>query len=189
MNAKTRIWIVFLSHLCYEMEKTINNYLDNGRMKELQEVLNFCNAILPKFMADIEVNSEKINLESDVLLRLEGLNLTEIDLFSKVFGKRAKERYNNVILSSLSARYHVNDGSLYYYGAKGINFCYIDGGDIGPFPRERDQEISKRNIERFDMGFMYYFSKHIGLDFAGTNSFFSEYLPLKMGKKIKLQLV
>jgi len=171
------------------MEKTINHYLDNGRMKELEEVLNFCNAILPKFMADIEANSELINLESDVLLRLEGLNTTEMDLFSTVFGKRAKERYNNVILSSLSARYHVDNGGLYYYGAKGINFCYIDGEDIRPIPGERHQETAKKNTDRFEKDFMYYFEKYIGSDFAGTDKYFSEYLPLKIGKKIKLQLV
>lgn len=190
MKKEQKVWIVFLTHLYYEIEERIDFCVASPNDTSLESINEFKKNFIKKLKSVWRDGVKNVNFKNsgDIFINLKHYRLLEFgssycsnisDVFRDIFGKDMFDTYYKLIYNcEVCLVYDLHSGGKlrFYRGDKTKNFQF-QNDVIEPYVIADVGENLQEKIKKgFDKDFLVFFEKHIGMDFSKAENFFEVYL-------------
>ncbi|MFZ4648843.1 MAG: hypothetical protein ACOYMB_04440 [Patescibacteria group bacterium] len=185
MTNNQKIWIVFLVHICYTIEKRINALIEKGGSTNLTPITKMWDELIPKIHDYWKYGNEIIR-RNHQFLSIDYDRVSQDKVFYLLFGAGISEIYAFNVCSGLAKiNYFTMQNELFYFDDFGGKAFHFQDGELKPYFDKDRPERNQRNLDNFDKDFVKYFEKHIGNDFSKAENYFEVYLKSLVSSNIK----
>ncbi len=185
MKKQEKIWIVFLAHLYYEIDRKMKFHF-NRNISLLTPILSMWDQLGPELIAKWKDGEKYVNCSTvENLLTIDYNSYMPNDIFIRAFGVEIQREYVKAIYMNLAKITYRTDntGTELLFFDERRNFYFKDDKIIPFQSKHFENGRNKEYREKFDQGFLNFFKEHIGLDFSKAENFFEVYLRSKLNTK------